>query len=451
MNERQAHKRMEVLVRELQEHAKHYYQEDAPTISDEAYDSLYRELVSLEQAFPHLQNPDSPSRVVGGKILEGFSKVEHNFPQWSFDNVFSWHELQKWEEKIQRLIGKEPSLKSEKLDYIVELKIDGLKIIVDYENGEMVRAATRGDGRVGEDITENIRMVNDVPESIRERESFSAIAEAWIEKKELERINREREKLGEEPYANPRNLAAGTLRQLNTAVVRERKLQTFFYDLESRDKEFTTHARELDFLREQGFSICPEYLVTDTLKDIEDFYQLWTIKRSKQDFGVDGLVIKINNKTIARTLGYTAKAPRFAVAYKFPAEQQTTQVRDIVLQIGRSGILTPVAELVPVLIDGSLVSRASLHNMDEIERLDVRIGDTVVVEKAGDIIPKIKEVLPALREKNASVFNIEKYLKQNHLEAEKKSHAAESVPGMSILKVVRSRFVISVMLCQRKD
>ncbi|MFT6361576.1 MAG: DNA ligase (NAD+), partial [Candidatus Paceibacteria bacterium] len=413
MNESEAKKRIATLVKELKHHANLYYKKDSVEISDEAYDSLYQELVSLEQAFTHLQDSNSPTMRVGGKILEGFEKAEHRFAQWSFDNVFDWEDLQKWEEKVHRLVEKYPSLNTHDLEYIVELKIDGLKVILDYDNGKLTRGATRGDGEVGENITENLKMISDIPLIIDTKGSISVIGEAWIEKKQLEEINKNRKKNNLNLFANPRNLAAGTLRQLDTSVVRSRNLRTFIYDLNSFETNgsFRHHDQELAFLKELNFSVNTEFLKTKKIEDIQKFYKKWAAIRHDQEYGVDGLVIKINNTNICKTLGYTAKAPRFAVAYKFPAEQQTTTVHGITIQIGRTGVITPVAELVPVLVDGSMVRRATLHNTDEIERLGLLIGDTVIIEKAGDIIPKIKQVMVSLRTGKEKKFNLERQAK----------------------------------------
>lgn len=424
MNEKEAQKRILFLEKELHHHADLYYQKDAPIISDEAYDSLYSELVELQQVFPHLIESQSITENVGGKILDGFEKATHRFPQWSFDNVFDWKSLQKWEEKILRFIEKDSLLKDEKIEYVVELKIDGLKVILDYDNGKFTRGATRGDGVVGENITENLHMITTIPNRISEKKSISVIGEVWIAKSEFEKINIQRKKNDNEPYANPRNLAAGTLRQLDTSVVRSRNLQIFNYDIDSNDITFTTHIEELDFLKKAGFVINSNFLVTEKISDIQKFYENWIDIRNHQEFAVDGLVIKINSKRICDNLGYTAKSPRFAVAYKFPAEQQTTRVLGITLQIGRTGVVTPVAELDPVRVDGSMVKRATLHNMDEIERLDVRIGDTVIIEKAGDIIPKIKEVLFGLRSGKQKKFNIKEQATKQGITIEKETSAA---------------------------
>ncbi len=419
LSEKKAQERMQKLIQEIRYHSNLYYKHDAPEISDEAYDSLYNELVSLEQAFPHLKDSLSPTVRVGDKILESFEKVEHHFPQWSFDNIFSWKELREWEKKIQRFIEKEPNLKDEVLDYVVELKIDGLKVILDYENGFLVRGATRGDGKIGENITENIKTIRDVPLHIQEKKSLSVIGEVWIQKSSLEAINQKREQEGLPPYANPRNLAAGTLRQLDTKIVAQRNLKMFVYDFDSTELHFKTHVEELHFLQENAFVVNSHYLHTQDIAEIQKYYESWITQRHQQEYGIDGLVIKINNKKIAQTLGYTAKAPRFAVAYKFPAEQKTTIVHDIILQVGRTGILTPVALLEPVEIDGSLVSRATLHNEDEIRRLDVRIGDTVIVEKAGDIIPKIVRVFKKMRPKGTKAFHFEEYCRAHNITARK--------------------------------
>ncbi len=419
-NKREIRDRISKLIEEIRYHSNLYYVNDSPEISDEAYDSLYDELVLLEKEFPDLKDPLSPTVRVGDKILNGFDKVEHVFPQWSFDNIFSFEELREWEQKIKRFILKEPSLRDEKLDYVIELKIDGLKVVLDYGDGNFIRGATRGDGKIGEDITENIKTIHDIPLTISNKKSFSVIGEAWIGKDSLDKINKERGQEGLSKYSNPRNLAAGTLRQLNTNIVSKRNLRVFVYDFNSNEFSIDYHKDELLFLIENNFNVNDKYIVTDNINDIQKYYGHWINKRHDEIYGIDGMVIKINNKKICNVLGYTAKSPRFAIAYKFPAEQKTTEVIDIVLQIGRTGILTPVAHLKPVLIDGSVVSRATLHNEDEIKRLDIRIGDTVIVEKAGDIIPKIISVLVNLRKINSKEFSIKRYLRKEKISAYKK-------------------------------
>lgn len=422
MKANEAHKRMLQLEREIQRHGELYYTHDTPEISDEAYDALVRELQTLEAQFPNLKSKTTPTEKVGGIVLDHFEKVQHQVPQWSYDNIFSFEELQAWEEKIKRMIAKEPGLEKEKLDYCIELKIDGLKVVLTYENGNFVQGATRGDGEVGENITENLKTVKTIPQTIPVQGTFIAIGEAWISRDDLERINKQRQDAGEPLYANARNLAAGSLRQLDTNVTRTRNLQTFVYDIGKTELELLEHDDELKFLSSTcKFSVNPDYIVAKNIAQVEEYYQSWIGKRHKQQYDVDGLVIKINSKKICDALGYTAKAPRFAVAYKFPAEETTTILEDIVLQIGRTGVVTPVAHLTPVRIAGSVVSRATLHNEDEINRLDIRIGDTVVLKKAGDVIPKVIKPLVELRTGKEKKFNLQDYAKKHGLELHKET------------------------------
>lgn len=445
MTQKEAEKRVKTLRAEIEKHAALYHTHDAPEISDEAYDALVRELVALETEFPNLATEKSASQKVGGKILDGFQKVKHIVPQWSYDNIFNFDELRAWEEKIKRFIEKSGGLKDDVLGYIVELKIDGLKVVLTYDDGKFMLGATRGDGSIGEDITENLRMVRNIPAKVSDKRNFVAIGEAWMKKSDLAGINREREREGLPLYANPRNLAAGTLRQLDTSAVAKRNLQTYVYDIEfpslAADRKIKTHAEELEFLTKEGFNVNPTWKLCKSIDDIERMYQSWIGKRDKEEYGIDGLVIKVNSKRICETLGYTAKSPRFGVAYKFPAEEVTTVVEDIVVQIGRTGALTPVAHLRPVVVAGSTVSRATLHNQDEIDRLDVRIGDTVIIRKAGDIIPEVLQVLTNLRTGKEKKFSIPDYAKKHGLAIEKdqdsvawyvkdKNHAAIKLESM---------------------
>lgn len=432
MTKEEAQKRIKNLISEIKKHSELYHTKDAPEISDEAYDALIRELIALETEFPNLKSKDSPTQKIGGKILEGFEKVKHVVPQWSYDNIFNFDELRAWEEKVKRFIEKSGGLKDDVLDYVVELKIDGLKVVLTYEDGDFILGATRGDGEIGEDITENLKMVKNIPNVVTEKRNFVAVGEAWMKKSDLGKINAEREKENLPLYANPRNLAAGTLRQLDTAAVARRNLQTFVYDIDfpniENERKIKTHREELEFLKKQGFNVNSQFVVCKNIEEIEKHYQSWVHRRESQEYGIDGLVIKINSKRICETLGYTAKSPRFGVAYKFPAEEVTTVVEDITVQIGRTGALTPVAHLRPVQVAGSTVSRATLHNQDEIDRLDVRIGDTVIIRKAGDIIPEVLQVLTNLRTGKEKKFSIPEYAKKHNLEIEKgKSGKDESV------------------------
>lgn len=390
-------KRLENLKKTIDKHRRLYHTLDKPEISDEAYDSLVRDLERLEEEYPELKTKDSPSERVGAEPLKEFVKVRHSKKQWSYDDVFDFEGLKKWDEKLRNFIAKE-DLSGEKIEYCVELKIDGLKIVLTYEEGRFVRGATRGDGAVGEDVTSNVKTIQSVPLELSQKVNVTVVGEAWIGKKDLEKINKERKSKEEAVFANTRNLAAGSIRQLDPKMTAERKLNSFIYDMDDFDGvKPKTQKEELDLIKTLGFNVNPNFALLHDLDSVEEYYQNWVKKRHKLDYELDGIVIKINSNKIQEALGYTAKSPRWGVAYKFPAEQVTTVVEDIVLQIGRTGVLTPVAHLRPVVVAGSTVSRATLHNEDEINRLDVRIGDTVVLQKAGDVIPDIVSVMKDLR------------------------------------------------------
>lgn len=374
-----------------------YHVYDAPRISDEAYDSLMTSLLKLELQYPEFDDPLSPTHRIGGTPLNHFVKVAHSNRQWSFDNVFSFEELLGWEERNFTLLKKSGITISP--TYVGEMKIDGLKVIVTYENGLFVRAATRGDGEVGEDITENIKTVKVIPLTLPEKVSVTVIGEAWMKKSDLEKINREREKDGLPLYANTRNLAAGTLRQLDSSIVAKRNIQIFAYDIEGGS--FTTQIDELNTLASWGFLVNKERVLVKKLEDLQTFYDSWITRRNNQDYGIDGIVIKVNERAVWDVLGYTAKSPRAGIAYKFPAQEAATTLLEVTFQVGRTGAVTPVAELSPVLLAGSTVKRATLHNADEIKRLDVMVGDTVMLRKAGDVIPEIFDVVRELRPTDA--------------------------------------------------
>jgi DNA ligase (NAD+) len=396
-------KRLKQLREEISHHQNLYHVKDTPKISDEAYDSLLKELVFLEKKYPEFDNDTSPSKRVGGRPSEGFKKITHKVRQWSLDNVFTFEELKGWESKVYRVLEREFEIKPAKLSYCVELKIDGLKAVLTYKNGKFISGATRGDGVVGEDVTHNLRTIGSVPLNLRKKIDLTVSGEVWLSHKEFKKINKKREKNGEALFANPRNAAAGTIRQLDPKVAAERKLSTFIYDInhiENSDDKIIppkNQIEELKLLKSLGFKVESHGKECKNLEEIEQFYKKWTKEKEKEDFGIDGVVIKVNDAETQRKLGHTGKSPRFAIAYKFPAEQVTTKVEDIVLQVGRTGVLTPVAHLTPVFVDGSTVSRATLHNEDEINRLDVRIGDTIILQKAGDVIPDIVEVVTSLR------------------------------------------------------
>jgi DNA ligase (NAD+) len=397
MNIKEAKKRLQKLRETIEYHRYQYHVLDNPEISDVAYDSLEKELIEIEKQFPDLITADSPSHRVSGKVLDKFEKVEHKIPQWSFNNAFDEKDLIDFDNRVRKMFNKNTSENISNIEYVCELKIDGLKIVFEYENGILIRAATRGDGKIGEDVTLNIKTISSVPLKLKENIDIIVEGEVYLSLKEFERINKELKQKGEETYANPRNLAAGTLRQLDSRVAAERKLSVFVYDIAQYKKELKTQLLELEELQKLGFTVNKNYKLCKNINEATQYWKDWTHKKEKENYLIDGAVIKVNENKIQKSLGYTGKAPRFAIAFKFPAEQVTTIIEDIVLQVGRTGVITPVAHLKPVLIAGSTVSRATLHNEDEIKRLDVRVGDTVILEKAGDVIPKIVKVLTELR------------------------------------------------------
>lgn len=423
--------RYSLLKESVKKHGYLYHTLDKPEISDEAYDSLVREMLVLEEKYPSLKTEDSPTDRIGGEPLKEFTKVEHKSQQWSFDDAFTFEDLQKWDKKTKNFIEK-AGLAKEKIEYCCELKIDGLKIILTYVDGKLVSGATRGDGKIGEDVTQNVKTIKSVPLKLNKNISITAVGEAWMGKKDLEKINKERSKKGEEVFANTRNVAAGSIRQLDPKITASRNLNLFIYDIDLLSEDMPeTQSGELDLLDKLGFEINHNYEVFSTLEQVEKYYKSWETKKDKLDYGLDGIVIKINSRKIQEAIGFTAKSPRWGVAYKFKAEQVTTVVEDIVLQVGRTGVLTPVAHLTPVLVAGSTVSRATLHNEDEIRRLDVRIGDTVVLQKAGDVIPDIVSVVKELRTKKQKEFVWPKFV-----EACGGDGSIERIPGQAAWRCV---------------
>ncbi len=425
-------------LRELVEyHRKQYHEFDSPELSDEAYDSLTKELILLEEQFPELKTAQSPSVRIGGAPLTSFQKITLEVPQWSFDNVFDFTELSDWKQKALRFLDRERGVTNLIPSFCAELKIDGLKVVLTYREGKLVSGATRGDGITGEDVTQNIKMIRSIPLQISAPVDCIVVGEIWLPGKELQRINAERENLGEPLYANARNVAAGTLRQLDPKIVSSRNLESYIYDIDLFDGKDTnltlpsTQGEELALLKALGFQVNKNYAICKTVEEIEIYYKKWVENKHDLPYGVDGVVIKINERNIQELLGYTAKAPRFGIAYKFPAVQTTTVVEDIILQVGRTGVLTPVAKLRPVLIDGSTVSRATLHNEDEIKRLDIRVGDTVILQKAGDVIPDIVRVLTELRTGKEKVFRF-----PTHVPECGGDGSIERIPGQSAYRCV---------------
>ncbi|MEK7505866.1 MAG: NAD-dependent DNA ligase LigA [Patescibacteria group bacterium] len=389
--------RAEKLRNLLSHHARLYHTLDKPEISDSAYDSLSRELKSLERRYPSLLKPDSPTERIGGEPLKEFSKVEHQVPQWSFNDAFTEEEVREFDLRVKRFL-KSGGI-SDNPTYNCELKIDGLKIVYEYKGGKLWRAATRGDGVVGEDVTANVKTIESVPLTLLEPADIIVEGEVYMKKTVLAELNRERKKRGEELFANPRNVAAGSMRQLDPKITASRRLSAFIYDLAKTGMTLPlkTQHEELEYLQGLGLPVNSHSQSVLNIEGAISFWKKWKDRAEKEDYQIDGVVIKVNGLMHQKSLGYTGKAPRFAIAFKFPAEQVTTIVEDIAFQVGRTGVVTPVAHLKPVLVYGSVVSRATLHNEDEIKRLDIRIGDTVVLQKAGDVIPDIVRVLTEFR------------------------------------------------------
>lgn len=382
MNKGEAKIKIDNLRQVIEYHRHAYHTNDEPEISDEAYDSLMQSLISLEKEYPELDSPNSPSKRVGGDAIDGFKKVVHTVKQWSFDNVFNFEELKEWENRNKKIV-------EGGYDYMCELKIDGLKVVLTYVDGELACGATRGDGEVGEDITASVRTIRSIPLILKEKVSMTVVGEAWMYKSELERINKQQLQDNAKLYANTRNLTAGTLRQLDPKVVASRNIQLFAYDIEAADFELKTQKEELEKLEYFGFQVNKSSKYCQSLDQVQSYYESFIEKRNNLEYGIDGVVIKINNRKIWDNLGYTAKSPRGGIAYKFPAEEVATELLAVTNQVGRTGAITPVAELLPVLVAGSVVSRATLHNYDIIENLGIRIGDYVLLRKAGDVIPEI--------------------------------------------------------------
>lgn len=407
MTKAQAKQRIEKLKKEIDHYRYEYHVLDKQDISDAALDSLKDELFKLEQEYPELITPDSPTQRVGGEPLSKFQKVEHSTRMLSLNDAFSREDVNDWYARLQRL---DPG---QKFTYCAEPKIDGLAMSLIYENGILHIGATRGNGRVGEDVTHNIRTIESIPlrletiPQLKKAKRIEVRGEVYMTKKVFESINKEREKAGEPLYMNPRNTAAGSIRQLDPKMAAERELRFLAYALPT-DLGQKTHYEEHLLLKKLGFSTDADVKECNTIDDIWTMYEQIMKKRARYHYQIDGMVVQVNDNKLFHRLGVVGKAPRGALALKFPAEQATTIVEDIQVQIGRTGALTPVAHLKPVHVAGSTVSRATLHNIDEIKRLGVRIGDTVIIQKAGDIIPDIVEVLPNFRSGREKVFHMPK-------------------------------------------
>lgn len=400
LTDQQAKDQAAELRRKLNQWADEYYTYDSPSVEDAVYDKTYQQLVELESKFPQIVTPDSPTQKVGDHTLPGFTKVPHEIPMLSLGDVFSKDELADF---VNRL-GETDAVA---FDYNCELKIDGLAINLKYENGVFVQGSTRGNGQIGEDITRNLKTIKSIPKKLSRPINIEVRGECYMPKKSFAELNEQRQLNGEEPFANPRNAAAGSLRQLDPRVTRSRKLSTFMYNVaDIDDLQSDTQSGMLEELKDLGFTINPDYKVARSMADIDAYVDQYKDLRDSLPYGIDGIVIKVNSLTLQRSLGATVKVPRWAIAYKFPPEEVETVVRDIEWTVGRTGVVTPTAVMDPVTLAGSTVSRASLHNPDYLQEKDIRVGDTVKLHKAGDIIPEISQFIPEKRPQKSAAYEI---------------------------------------------
>ncbi len=398
--------KIEQRIKKLREAINHhrylYHVLDKQEISDAALDSLKKELFDLEQQYPDLITPDSPTQRIGGEPLKEFKKIRHSQKMLSFNDAFSIEDMQNWQERFMKLV---PENSKNKIDFYCELKIDGLAIELIYKNGFLHSGSTRGDGDVGEDITQNLKTIDAIPLTIDTKEEIIVRGEVFITKKEFARINKKQKEKGLPVYANPRNIAAGSVRQLDSKITASRKLDSFAYDLVT-DLGQKTHEEKHKILKDLGFKTNPHNKYCKSLKETFEFREKWVKEREKLNYEIDGVVVIVNDNDIYEKLGIVGKAPRGAIAYKFPQAEATTKVLDITVQVGRTGAMTPVAILAPVQVTGITITRATLHNEDEIRRLGLKIGDTVVVARAGDVIPDIVKVLSEMREGHEKNFKM---------------------------------------------
>ncbi len=377
--------RMDTLVKELNQHNYNYYVLAQPSISDFEFDKKLEELIELEKSYPEYQNPDSPTQKVGGEITKEFQTVKHRWPMLSLGNTYNEQDLRDFDERIRKAIGND-------FEYVCELKFDGLSMSLTYQGGKLVRAVTRGDGTQGDDVTSNVKTIRTIPHRLSGTgypDDFEIRGEVFMDRAAFERLNRERLENDEVPYANPRNFAAGTVKLQDSAEVAKRPLDCFIYFLYTEQRLFRSHWESLQAVKSWGFHTCEHNKLCSTIDDVLDFIQYWDEKRHDLSYDIDGIVLKVNGYAQQEELGFTAKSPRWAIAYKYKAQEVETVLEKVTYQVGRTGAVTPVANLKPVLLAGTTVKRATLHNANEIERLDLYEGDTVLVEKGGEIIPKV--------------------------------------------------------------
>ena len=405
MNKNQAQKRIKELREIIAYHAKKYYDEDSPEISDFEYDMLMNELKNLERQYPEFITEDSLTQKVGGTVKEGFEKVTHEVPLQSLQDIFNFEDVRSFDERMKEY-AKEFGMP---LQYVVETKIDGLSSALEYKNGIFVKGATRGNGQIGEDVTENLKTVRSIPKTLKEPIDIIVRGEVYIGKEEFEKLNEEREALEEPLFANSRNAAAGSLRQLDSNITKQRPLDIFVFNVQKCDsKKFTSHYETLNYLESIGFTVVPRRYLCDSIEEAIDAINKIGDDRESLSFGIDGAVIKVDNLELREKIGTTFKVPKWAIAYKYPPEKKETVVKDIVCQVGRTGAITPLAILEPVKVAGSTISKTTLHNEDFIKEKDIRVGDIVVIQKAGDVIPEVVEVKRERRTGNEPVFEMPK-------------------------------------------
>lgn len=392
-------KRVEKLHDLLNQYSYEYYVQDNPSVPDSEYDKLLHELIEIEEKYPEFKSTDSPTVRVGGEAQSSFEKVNHDTPMLSLGNAFNEEDLRKFDQRIRDSIGQ--------VEYMCELKIDGLAVSLKYENGRFVQGLTRGDGTTGEDITENLRTIHAIPLKIKEPLNFEVRGEAYMPRRSFIHLNNEKEENGEQPFANPRNAAAGSLRQLDSKLAAKRKLSVFLYSVNDLTEfNATTQSEALEELDQLGFKTNQERERVSDIEGVLNYIERWTSKRESLSYDIDGIVIKVNDLSQQEEMGYTQKSPRWAIAYKFPAEEVITKLLDIELSIGRTGVVTPTAILEPVKVAGTTVSRASLHNEDLIHERDIRIGDSVVIKKAGDIIPEVVKSILDRRPNESEIYHM---------------------------------------------
>lgn len=388
--EKDARARIEYLREILEENNYRYYVEDAPQISDYEYDMMMNELIKLEELYPKYKSEDSPTQKVGGTALSKFDQITHRTPLLSLGNAFSKEELISFDNRIRSA--------APLAEYVVEFKIDGLSVALTYENGRFISGATRGNGYVGEDVTLNLKTIRSIPKKLKEDVTLTARGEVFIPKKKFLELNEQQDKKGMSIFANPRNAAAGSLRQLDSAVTAKRPLDIIVFNMEYiEDKDIKTHSESLEYLQDLGLHVNPERKVFNSMQEVWEEILIWQEKRDDLEFEIDGIVIKVNDLKQRETIGYTSKAPKWAIAYKFPAQTKETRIVDIIVQVGRTGAITPTAILEPVKVAGSVVSRATLHNEDYIKTKDIKINDHVLIQKAGDVIPEVYSVIKEKR------------------------------------------------------